>query len=201
MRITIDEGVLRKVGMTIQEFLLLLFAYYKGELSKVRQSLVDKGLAGVNVFNNEDIVLSGNTRELVNRILMQCSEELKDCPIDFEDVAEAMMDEYPNGIKSGTTYPWRGTKEEIAHRLRLLYTKFDFPFTKEEAVQATAEYRKSFNDNYMKMKLLKRFIFCTLKVDDNESELVSDFMTYVENLRDLKQQDNGTTENQGGELP
>ena len=199
MRITIDNEILDKEGLSIQEFLLLLFAFYGGGLEETRDSLVDKKLVGINVFNNSDIVLSSNTRDLIRRILLKSSESLKDCPIDFDDVAEAMMNEYPNGIKSGTTYSWRGTKEEISYRLRIVYTKFDFPFTKEEAVKATAEYRKAFEGNYMKMKLLKRFVFCSLKVDDNESELVSDFMSYVEAVRDaetIEKQQDGDNQNQ-----
>ena len=89
---------------------------------------------------------------------------------------------YPNGIKPGTTYYWRGTKEEIAQKLRILVVKYNFQFTEEEAIAATEEYVNSFKD-YKHMKLLKYFLLKTL-VSDGRIEIDSPFMSIIENNRE-----------------
>ena len=98
--------------------------------------------------------------------------------LDFNTLAARLQGIYPSGIKSGTTYNWRGSNEDIAQKLRTLIAKYNFFFTEEEAVKATKKYVDSF-ENKEKMQLLKYFILKT----KNDGTIDSMFMTIIENDR------------------
>lgn len=164
MRITIDTNVLHKYNMGWVQFLERL-----------------KGFLGVSLetYRNDALVLSDQSKELVARILTESNPSLKKSPIkDFEGLASKLQDIYPKGNKEGTTYPWRGTVEEIAQKLRVLVAEHDFIYTEEEAINATKQYVDSFKDDRTHMKLLKYFLLRT-----KDGEISSDFMTIIENNR------------------
>jgi hypothetical protein len=92
---------------------------------------------------------------------------------------------YPKGKKEGTTYLWRGSVAEIAKKLKTLVVKYGCKFTKEQAINATKEYVKSFNGNYTKMRLLKYFIVKLDKDFDGNINFVSEMMSIIENEDDL----------------
>lgn len=179
MRITIDTDILKKSHLSLGEFLVLLLGYYNQNFDVNIASLIDKGIANLSYDHLDDVILSDNAKNLVARILTESSEKLKQSPIkDFDALAEKLMAIYPEGNKEGTTYPWRGTKEEIAQKLRVLVVKYDFIFTEQEAINATKAYVYSFQESrdYKHMKLLKYFL---LRTKDNE--ITSDFMSIIEN--------------------
>lgn len=91
------------------------------------------------------------------------------------------MNIYPSGNKSGTSYLWGGTLEEIAQKLMVLVTVHSFIYTEDEAIKATKEYVGSFEGDRSHMKLLKYFLLRTRKT---EQEIDSDFMTIIEKNRD-----------------
>ena len=127
------------------------------------------------------IILSGNSRELVTRLLTEADERLKKSPVkDFYVLARKLMNIYPSGNKSGTSYPWGGTLEEIAQKLMVLVTIHGFTYTEDEAIKATKEYVDSFEGDRSHMKLLKYFLLRTRRT---EQEIDSDFMTIIENNR------------------
>lgn len=182
MRITIDTDVLKKNNIYLEDFMLLLLGYYDCDVGNSLSRLNMQGLASKDFRANGNIVMSDNAKNLVARILIESSEKLKQSPIkDFDTLAEKLMSIYPKGNKEGTTYSWRGTREEIAQKLRVLVVKHNFIYTEQEAINATKAYVYSFQDkgDYKRMKLLKYFLLRT-----KNGEITSDFMSIIENNKD-----------------
>lgn len=178
MKITINTDILQKHNLTLGEFLIMLLGYYDIDLLSTQDSIINKYYADRNLFKEMGIILSNNSKDLVARILMESDDKAIKSGIDFEGVAEKMMECYPSGNKPGKSYSWRSTIEEIAQKLRTLVVKYDFLFTEEEAVNATKEYVSSFTTPYSDMLLLRSFILKTGK-----DEIESLFMTIIENNR------------------
>lgn len=180
MKITIDTDILSKHQLTLGEYLLLLLGYFDIHSKESLNKLIFKSLGESDWREPATLVLPDNTKELVARIITESSPKLNKSPIkDFDALAIKLQAIYPNGIKGGTTYPWRGTVEEIAQKLRVLVVQHDFIYTEEEAIQATKQYVDSFKDDTTCMKLLKYFLLRT-----KDKEISSDFMTIIENNRD-----------------
>lgn len=181
MRITIDTTILSKHNLNLGEFLVLLLGHYGFNFNECFGSLVDNKLADIDKYTKGSIVLSGNSKDLIARLLTEADERLKKSPIkDFYRLAAVLRDLYPDGNKAGTTYPWRGTVEEIAQKLMVLVTIHGFVYTEDEAIRATREYISNFKGDRAHMKLLKYFI---LRTNKDKHEIESDFMSIVENNR------------------
>lgn len=181
MRITIDSNVLKKYDLTVEEFLLLYLSAKKVDIHESLESLVNKGIADWNLFSGTQLILSDNTKELLSSVIIDSDTKVIDRDSEFLSLAEKLQEVYPKGRKPGTTYMWRGSKAEIAKKLKTLVVKYHYDFTEEQAISATKNYVASFNGDYTKMRLLKYFI---LKVDrdaDGNAIIVTDFMSQIEN--------------------
>lgn len=182
MKITINTQVLSKYNITLGEFLLMLIGYHEINYEALYKKLVDNHLIEPNLFDTMSIVLSNNSRDLVARILTESDDRIINSDIDFDGLAKKLQELYPDGIKAGKTYPWRGKTEEIAQKLRVLVSKLNFEFTEEEAIAATKEYIESFEPPYTFMHTLRNFLLYTTVVN-GQYEMESQFMTIVENNR------------------
>lgn len=182
MRITIDTDILSRHNISLGEFLVLLLGYNNCNFDECFDSLINKKLADIDKYTMGNIVLSGNSKELITRMITEADERLNKSPIkDFYVLARKLMNIYPSGNKSGTSYLWGGTLEEIAQKLMVLVTVHSFIYTEDEAIKATKEYVGSFEGDRSHMKLLKYFLLRTRKT---EQEIDSDFMTIIEKNRD-----------------
>ena len=182
MKLTIDTDVLKKYNLTLGEFLVLLMSYKGVSYSRSCQLLKEKSLIQPDLFDDTNIILSNNTKNLIARIMTESNNRVVESKIDFDKLALELMELYPSGNKPGTTYPWRGTQEEIAQKLRTLVATYNFTFTEEEAVNAVKEYVESFN-KVKYMHLLKYFILKTNNDGQGHREIDSLFMTIIENNR------------------
>lgn len=179
MKITINTQILRKHNLSLGEFLVLLLGYYDIDIQNYQNNIIKKSLAEKNLFKDTDIILSNNSKDLIAQILMESDEKVINSKIDFNKLAYQLQQLYPDGIKAGKTYSWRGTTEEIAQKLRILVVKYDFIFTPEEAINAVKEYISWFNKPYKDMHILKNFILGINK----DKMMESIFMTIIENNR------------------
>lgn len=185
MKIPINTNVVKRHGLALDELLTLLLGYYHVNYADVLKRLEEKGLVLKDVFDSTGMVLSDNTMNLVAKILIESDEKLEKCSIkDFDGLAEKLQRCYPEGVKDNTTHPWRGDREEIAQKLRILVSRFNFDFTEREAIKATKEYVKSFKPPYKGMKLLRSFVLKTIKSVKGPSDIDSLFMTIIENNRE-----------------
>lgn len=180
MKITINTDILKKHDLSLGDFLLMLLAYYDIDFNAHSNNLISKNLISKSLFKDNELILSNNTKNKVAEILMESDDKAINYPIDFDNLATKLMECYPNGIKAGKTYLWRGTVNEIAYKLRTLVVKHNFNFTEQQAIEATKEYVASFEPPYQHMHTLKNFI-SYVSNKNGQLEFESLFMTIIEN--------------------
>lgn len=178
MNITINDYILKKYNLSFEEFVTLYLCAKEINVKDVINSLIEKGIVEKNLYDEHSAVVSSNSKEIINRILVESDKKVIDNDAQFLALAYKMQDLFPKGRKPGTTYYWKGNAPEIAERLKTLVTKFSITFSEEEALDATKRYVESFNGNYKFMHLLKYFI---IKYDKNTGTRESDFMSLLEN--------------------
>lgn len=181
MRLTIDQSVLDKHDLSLNEFMVLYLSVNSVNIKSCMDTLVAKGLADKNLFSEGSIVVSDKVKELVSTIAIDSDKSVIDKDAEFIELANELRELYPAGRKEGTTYMWRGTTAEIAKKLKTLVVKYKYSFTREQVIKATKEYISSFNGNYKKMRLLKYFILKSEKDADDNVNVISELMTLIEN--------------------
>lgn len=181
MKITIDQVILDKYGISIDEFLVLYLGTKEVNIKQCAESLVAKGLADKSIFSEGDIIVSDKVKDLITTIIIDSDKNIIDKDEEFTKLANELRELYPSGRKDGTTYMWRGTTAEIAKKLKTLTVKYGYSFTPEQAIAATKNYINSFNGNYRTMRLLKYFILKSEKDADDNVNVTSEFMALIEN--------------------
>lgn len=181
MKLELSETVLEKYNLTLGECIILYLATKNINIKKCVESVIARGLASKNLIEDGKIVLPSETINLVSSVIIDSNSKVINRDEEFLNLARKLQELYPKGRKGGTTYMWRGTTAEIAKKLKTLVVKYNFEFTEEQAISATEKYVQSFNGDYTKMRLLKYFILKNIKDADNNVDLVSDFMSIIEN--------------------
>lgn len=181
MKLTIDQTILDKNGLTLEEFLVLYLGAKDVDIESVSQSLIAKGLADKDLFSSGRIVVSDKVKDLVSTISIDSDKNVIDKDSEFTELATELREIYPAGRKDGTTYMWRGTTAEVAKKLKTLVVKYGFTINKEDVIKATKEYVSSFNGNYRYMQLLKYFILKSVKDADGNVDVKSELMSIIEN--------------------
>jgi hypothetical protein len=181
MRLTVDQSILDKHGLTIEEFMILYLSINSIDIKKCTESIIAKGLADKNLFSEGSIVVSDKIKDLISTIAIDSDKSVIDKDSEFIELANELRELYPAGRKEGTTYMWRGTTAEIAKKLKTLVVKYKYSFTREQVLKATKDYINSFNGNYKKMRLLKYFILKSEKDADDNINVISELMTLIEN--------------------
>ena len=181
MKLTIDQTILDKNGLTLEEFLVLYLGAKDVDIASVSQSLIAKGLADKDLFFNGRIVVSDKVKDLVSTISIDSDKNVIDKDSEFTELATELREIYPAGRKDGTTYMWRGTTAEVAKKLKTLVVKYGYTINKEDVLKATKEYVNSFNGNYRYMQLLKYFILKSVKDADGNVDIKSELMSLIEN--------------------
>ena len=188
MKLTIDQTILDKNGLTLEEFLVLYLGAKDVDIESVSQSLIAKGLADKDLFSNGRIVISDKVKDLVSTISIDSDKNVIDKDSEFMKLATELREIYPAGRKDGTTYMWRGTTAEVAKKLKTLVVKYGYTINREDVIKATKEYVSSFNGNYRYMQLLKYFILKSVKDADGNVDIKSELMSFIENSGQLDKQ-------------
>ena len=181
MKLTIDQTILDKNDLTLEEFLVLYLGAKDVDIESVSQSLIAKGLADKDLFSNGRIVVSDKVKDLVSTISIDSDKNVIDKDSEFTELAAELREIYPAGRKDGTTYMWRGTTAEVAKKLKTLVVKYGFTINREDVIKATKEYVSSFNGNYRYMQLLKYFILKSVRDADGNVDIKSELMSLIEN--------------------
>jgi hypothetical protein len=190
MKITFDTKVLDKYNLSVGEYLLLLLNITCEDVTEAIKSIEEKNLAHKSVYDSNRLILSDQIKELVRDIQTESDTTVIDKDKWFEDVAIAIREIFPKGRKSGTTYMWRDTTAVIAKKLKTLVVKYNFTFTKEQAIKATTTYVESFHNDFKYMQLLKYFILKSAVNANGDTEIRSEFMSLIENEDDTEVTDN-----------
>ena len=181
MKLTIDQTILDKNNLTLEEFLVLFLSAREVDIGVISQSLVAKGLADKDLFSSGKLVISDKVKDLVSTIPIESDKNIIDKDSEFTELATELREVYPAGRKDGTTYMWRGTTAEVAKKLKTLVVKYGYTINKEDVLKATKEYVNSFNGNYRYMQLLKYFILKSVKDADGNVDIKSELMSLIEN--------------------
>lgn len=181
MKLTIDQTILDKNNLTLEEFLVLFLSAKEVDIGVISQSLVAKGLADKDLFSSGKLVVSDKVKDLVSTISIESDKNVIDKDSEFTELATELREIYPAGRKDGTTYMWRGTTAEVAKKLKTLVVKYGYTINREDVLKATKEYVNSFNGNYRYMQLLKYFILKSVKDADGNVDIKSELMSLIEN--------------------
>ena len=188
MKLTIDQTILEKNNLTLEEFLVLFLSAKEVDIGDISQSLVAKGFADKDLFSSGKLVISDKIKDLISTISIDSDKNVIDKDSEFTELATELREIYPAGRKDGTTYMWRGTTAEVAKKLKTLVVKYGFVINKESVIKATKEYVNSFNGNYRYMQLLKYFILKSVKDADGNVDIKSELMSIIENSGQLDAQ-------------
>lgn len=181
MKLTIDQTILDKYNLSLEEFLVLYLSAKNIDIKSISESLIAKGFADKDLFSDGKIVVSDNVKDLISTISIDSDKNIIDKDAEFTELASKLRDLYPSGRKEGTTYLWRGTTMEVAKKLKTLVVKYGYTLNAESVIKATKEYISSFNGNYRYMQLLKYFILKSVKDADGNTEVKSELMSLIEN--------------------
>lgn len=181
MKLTIDQTILDKNNLTLEEFLVLFLSAREVDIGVISQSLVAKGLADKDLFSSGKLVISDKVKDLVSTIPIESDKNVIDKDSEFTELATELREIYPAGRKDGTTYMWRGTTAEVAKKLKTLVVKYGYTINREDVLKATKEYVNSFNGNYRYMQLLKYFILKSVRDADGNVDIKSELMSLIEN--------------------
>ena len=181
MKLTIDQTILDKNNLTLEEFLVLFLSAREVDIGVISQSLVAKGLADKDLFSSGKLVISDKVKDLISTISIESDKNVIDKDSEFTELATELREIYPAGRKDGTTYMWRGTTAEVAKKLKTLVVKYGYTINREDVLKATKEYVNSFNGNYRYMQLLKYFILKSVRDADGNVDIKSELMSLIEN--------------------
>ena len=180
MKLAIDSEVCKSKGLTLEEFIVLYLNSKNIDINKTINSIIEKKVAGKDLFNPNAVVLSSNSRKLLEEIILDSDKTVAKNNKRLENLAERLRELYPEGKKQGTQYYWRDSNSVIVKKLKALIKKYGDCFTDEQAINATKKYVASFNGNYQFMQLLKYFISKNV-VKGGEVEETSQLLSYIEN--------------------
>lgn len=178
MNITVNEKVLKKYNLTLEEFLVLYLCSKEIDIEATIQHLIDIDIVNRDLYNNVSAVVSNNTKELIASIIVDSDKSTIGKDEEFASLASKMRELYPSGKKPGTTYYWQDSIPIISKKLKTLVAKFGVKLTEEEVLEATQRYVDSFNGDYKYMQLLRYFI---LKTNKDTGETRSELLSYMEN--------------------
>lgn len=193
MKITIDTEILNKYNLSIEEFMILYLNYKGFDISSINNSLVEKKIAGINLYEDGKLVISQATLELINTVIVESDKIIQNQDDRLNNLAQQLRDLYPKGNKAGTSYPWRDSNIVIARKLKTLISKYNVSFTDEQAINATRKYVESFNGDYRYMQLLKYFIWKS-KTNEDGTEFNSTLLSYIENEGQIDTNNDWTAE-------
>lgn len=174
MKITIDEKVCLKQGLTLNEAMIAQTIRY-GDFEEDLDNLIARGI--IVEKNGQHVIDSKWEAKLEKIFKVRDKDEL-------EALATKIQECFPAGKmrdKFGreTTYYYRCNKNVIKDHLRMFFENYgDVP--DEEIIDATRRYVASFKGNYNgRMRLAKYFIW------KNDKQLTSDDTIQINQISDL----------------
>lgn len=181
MNIFINEAMLEKYNLSLAEALILIAS----EIAEKNNTTLDYILRVMKLKNY--ILSDGNLNPLCSNILKGLSKGNTHNKVEKIDLSfiKSLQNIFPEGKKEGTNIYWRGNSSEVRKKLEVFVAKNPH-ITKDDILDATKRYVKSFNGNYSYMRTLKYFI---LKNENKNVEInyTSDLLTFIENKSNEEQ--------------
>lgn len=190
MKLTIDSKACENNGLTLEEFIILFLFTKKVDINEIINSLVEKKVAGRDLFSDNSLVLGSKTKQLIEKIILESNDSVKNNTERIKNLAKTLQEMYIQGKKAGTQDYFKGSSAEIIQRLKRFFAEYG-EFTDEQIIEATKKYIASFNGDYKFAQLLKYFI--SKKVD---GERGSRLLSYIENANQKEAQQTIDWENE-----
>lgn len=192
MKITIDEEVCEKYGMTMSELLMILLVKLGVNILELGEQMASVEMIVPHDTINGKYVVTQRWNDVAENIILD-SDKYKQ-PIDrLEQLVIKLQKIFPEGKKEGTSQYWRGNKREISLRLKKFFKLYDNTYTDEQILTAAKNYVETFNGQYNYMRVLKYFIWKDERkiTEDGKIQVIeiSDLANYIENansINDLK---------------
>lgn len=175
MKLVIDSEVCEKNNISLEEFLVLYLNSKDVKYRELLNSVIDKNLAGRNLFDEDSVILGTATKKLLSTMVSDSCQVVKDNSKRIETLAETLRALYIPGKKEGTQDYFKGSSRDITDKLKKFFIEYG-NFTDEQIIEATKKYIASFNGDYRYAQLLKYFI--SKKVDGEKG---SRLLSYIEN--------------------
>ena len=192
MKITIDEEVCKKYGVTMSELLMMLLVKLGVNILELGEQMADVQMIVPHDTENGKYLVTQRWNDTVENIILDSDKYTQ--PIDrLDQLVIELQKIFPEGKKEGTSQYWRGNKREISLRLKKFFKLYDNTYTDEQILTAAKNYVETFNGQYNYMRVLKYFIWKDEKklTEDEKIQVVeiSDLANYIENansINDLK---------------
>lgn len=184
MKLIFNTEECEKKKIPLDSMCQLLALYFKTPIEKDSYKyLWEKDYIRVEEFNAEMIPIkfsiTRNGIDIIESLFLN-SEFISTKEEDFEDIAEALREVFPQGRKPGTTLMWRGSSLEVIKKLKTLKKKTGIILNKEVIIEAAKKYIESFNGNYSYMQILPYFILKQMPVNGVYEEK-SQLLSFIEN--------------------
>ena len=187
MNYVLNQYKIGEQGFTLSEFLILLCIRQGVNPKDVLKRLLDTDKI---ISEDGDYLIHSGWAKRMDLALLNADEQIPK-EQDIENLVKRLIDLFPTGKKEGTNQYYRGSKKDIATKLRKFF-KIYGNYSHEDVYNATKRYVDSFNGDYRYMRILKYFIFKSVRKVNEDGvvyvEDVSQLAEYLENSDD-------TTEN------
>lgn len=185
MKLTIDEDVCKKMGMTLPEVLAVVLVKTGVDVGELFKALQEKQvLIAQNTLLGKTLMVTQRWDDVCSNILLT-SDKVVPEEDRIEKLAATLMQIFPQGRKEGTNTYWRGNIKDTKLKLKKFFKLYGSRYSDEQIINATRKYVESFNGNYAYMRVLKYFIWKDVRKQDSEGrfyiEEVSDLATLIEN--------------------
>lgn len=180
MKFTIDTEKIKKKGIPKDVFFHVLNLYFRSYIDE--EVAKETNHLGYSIKTPQGYVISKEGIEMIQSTFMDSVNSTDKDDSDYEEMAQALIEIFPKGFKSGTKILWGGSVPAIAHRLKLLEYKSHHPISKDKAIQAAIEYVESFEDRQF-MQTLPYFLFKAKRDVDGDIEWTSNFLSILESLK------------------
>lgn len=182
MKYVINDEICRKHGLSLEEFLFLLYLFARESTDDVFtiKKLIREG------YLDKDSHVTEEGAQFCKDILLESDSSIPK-PEDIDGLVKSLQELFPKGKKDGTNLYWRGNHKEIKTRLQVFFKVFGNKYSFEDILDATKRYVEYHNGNYSYMRILKYFIMKNTVLKSEEKgymETISDLATFIENKGD-----------------
>ena len=161
MKITIDDKICLKHGLTPNEVMLAL-AIRTGEMEEDISNMVARGI----LINKGEYLVTQRWSDVLDEILCDSQSSIEKSDEELLNLAQRMRECFPQGKMPGTPYYYRCNNSEVIKKLKKFFIQYG-NYSDDDIVDACKRFVASFRGNYKYLPLVKYFIS---KLKDQEDE-------------------------------
>ena len=161
MKITIDDKICLKHGLTPNEVMLAL-AIRTGDMKEDISNMVARGI----LVDKGEYLVTQRWSDVLDEILCDSQSSIEKSDEELLNLAQRMRECFPQGKMPGTPYYYRCNNSEVIKKLKKFFIQYG-NYPDDDIVDACKRFVASFRGNYKYLPLVKYFIS---KLKDQEDE-------------------------------